>query len=258
MGEQRAVWIVGVLGILGIASLGAAAPAADSCAAPCDWGYGPTSGPPAWAARCCPVCSGPAQSPIDIAPAAVEPGDARTVEVRYGESHLELINTGHTIELASRLDPAANRLLLGDAELELAQVHFHSLSEHTFGGRHSPLEMHLVHRRTSYDLAVIAVMIEEGEENAVLAPAWTSLPVDATVPARTVVLDLRRLLPADLAHYSYHGSLTTPPCSEVVSWLVLRQPLTMSIAQIEAFRAVFAHNYRPVQPLNGRIVRTSP
>jgi carbonic anhydrase len=120
------------------------------------------------------------------------------------------------------------------------------------------MEMHLLHRRTSYDLAVIAVLIEEGEENTTLAAAWSGLPAEAATPARTVVLDLGRLLPKDLSHYAYSGSLTMPPCSEVVRWLVLRRPLTLSIPQIEAFRALFDHNYRPVQPLNGRAVQGSP
>lgn len=255
MSGRRAAWIVGLLGVIW---LGAAARAADSCSTPCDWGYGPTSGPPAWATRCCPICGGTAQSPIDIAPSEVEPGSSAALEARYGETHLEVVNTGTTIELENRLDPAVDTLRLGDAEFELTGIHFHSLSEHTVDGRHSPMEMHLVHRRTSYDLTVIAVMIEEGEENALLAPAWSALPADASAPPRTVVLDLRRLLPSNLAHYEYSGSLTTPPCSEVVHWIVLRQPLHMSIAQIEAFRAVFAQNYRPVQPLNGRVVRASP
>lgn len=255
MSGRRLAWMVCLPVAL---CLGSAARGADSCATPCDWGYGPTSGPAQWASRCCPVCDGPAQSPVDIDTASIEASDPVSVEAIYGETHLEVANNGHTIEIVSRLDPEANRLRLGDDELVLTGLHFHSLSEHTIDGRHAPLEMHLVHRRTSYDLAVVAVLIEEGEENSLLAPAWSSLPADAAVPPRTVVLDLRRLLPQDLAHYTYRGSLTTPPCSEVVRWLVLREPMTMSIAQIEAFRALFPDNYRPVQDLAGRVIRAVP
>lgn len=224
------------------------------CSAVCEWGYGPVDGPPRWGEICCPVCDGRSQSPIDIRPQEVVPGESGPLAISYRESHLEFSNNGHTLRAAYELADGENYLEVAGQRYPLSEFHFHSLSEHTIDGRNSPLEIHFVHRRTSYDVAVIAVLVEEGEHKPAFNPFWNSLPIDISVPSRTVVLDPQKLIPNKLAYYSYRGSLTTPDCSEVVTWYVLTQPMRMSSDQIEAFRAIFAENYRPTQPLNGRVV----
>jgi carbonic anhydrase len=242
--------------VLAVLMLASAQPstAAESCSDTCEWGYGPETGPPRWGEICCPVCDGHGQSPVDLRPAKAKPTDLGRLSPSYSESHLEFFNNGHTIEAADELEANDNFLEVGERRYDLTGFHFHSLSEHTIDTRHSPLEMHLVHRRASYDLAVIAVMIEEGEPNEEFAPMWNALPADEAIERRTVILNPKKLLPDSLEYFTYSGSLTTPNCSEVVTWFVLAQPIQMSLEQIEAFRAVFDGNYRPVQPLSGRTV----
>jgi len=233
----------------------AAQPASSAeCSASCDWGYGPEDGPTQWGDLCCPVCDGRGQSPIDIRPLDVTPGELGALTITYPESHLEFSNNGRTLEVSPELVSGEHFLEVGGLRYDLAQIHFHSLSEHTIDGRHAPMEAHFVHRRTSYDLVVVAVMIEEGEHRASFNPLWNSLPTDAGDDPRTVIFNPKKLLPRKLSYYSYRGSLTTPDCTEIVTWFVLTKPVNMSIEQIEAFRGIFSSNYRPTQPLNGRAV----
>jgi carbonic anhydrase len=234
----------------------APAPAQKICLPSCGWGYGSDKGPNEWGEACCPLCDGLRQSPINIMPGKARAAELPEITVSYRESHLELVNDGHTIKVTDELTPGANYIELGEQRYTFVDFHFHSLSEHTIGGRHSPLELHLVHRRTSYDLAVIAVLIDEGPENPAFAPMWNGLPATDAEPARTIIFDPGVMLPQSLGYYTYFGSLTTPICAEVVTWYVLKQPVLMSSAQLDAFRAIYDHNYRPLQPPNGRFVRT--
>jgi len=229
---------------------------AAACSAACDWGYGPENGPPSWSELCCPVCDGRNQSPIDIRTEDVVPGDLGSLTLTYRESHLEFSNTGHGLRVTYELEDGENYLEFGGQRYPFVDFHFHSLSEHTIDGRSAPLEIHFVHRRTSFDLAVIAVLVEEGEHKPAFNPLWNSLPADQSLEPRTVIFNPRKLLPNKLAYYSYRGSLTTPDCAEVVSWFVLKQAMNMSTEQIEAFREIFSANYRPTQSLNGRVVRS--
>lgn len=248
-----------VVVLLLVAGFSAPPVAAEGCSTSCSWGYGPKNGPQSWAEICCPVCAGRDQSPVDIRLETLVGDAQQSLVVKFRESHLEFVNNGHTLEASDQLAAGENHILVDDVRYDLAQFHFHSLSEHTIDGRHSPLELHFVHQRTSYDLAVIAVLIDEGEENPEFAAMWNSLPATPDVLPRTIIIHPRKLLPhGKLPYYTYRGSLTTPNCSEIVTWFVVSEPLTMSVEQIEAFRAIFSDNYRPVQPLNGRQVRGTP
>ena len=152
----------------------------------------------------------------------------------------------------------ADALALGDATFQLAQYHFHAPSEHTTGGDHFPMEMHLVHKAADGALAVVAVFIREGAHNAAFDPIWSNLPsqkgVETHYPA--VKVDVDALLPDARTTYRYDGSLTTPPCSEQVKWLVMSTPIELSREQIGTFTNIISGNNRPVQPLNGRTVLT--
>jgi carbonic anhydrase len=138
------------------------------------------------------------------------------------------------------------------------QYHFHSPSEHTVKGQHHPMEMHLVHKSADNKLAVIGVFIDEGAHNAAFDPIWSNLPdtKGEEVHVENVMVDVNQLLPASMESYRYDGSLTTPPCSEGVKWIVMTTPIQMSAEQINAFRAIISGNNRPVQPLNSRVVET--
>ena len=145
---------------------------------------------------------------------------------------------------------------MGDVSYQLVQYHFHNPSEHTLAGRRFPMEMHLVHRSSSGQLAVVGVLIEEGWRNLAIEPVWANLPRAKGVETHYehVKVDVDALLPAVRTSYRYDGSLTTPPCTEGVKWIVLTMPIELSAEQINTFTRVMHDNARPVQPLNGRAV----
>ncbi|MEQ9105250.1 MAG: carbonic anhydrase family protein [Rhodothermales bacterium] len=230
-----------------------------------DWSYDGETGPAQWASLCSPTCAGDRQSPVDIVTASVVDANAESeaepILFEYGETELTLFNNGHTIEEGDEHVEKENAITVGGTRFELLQIHFHSLSEHTIDGAHSPLEMHLVHRNEDARLAVIGVMIQEGAPNEALAAVWDQLPTLESSPHVEVHVDVEDVLPENRAYYQYDGSLTTPngsnpaaSCAEIVNWLVMKEAITMSADQIAAFQAIFDHNYRPVQPLNGRTI----
>ena len=147
-------------------------------------------------------------------------------------------------------------LELDGMRFELKQFHFHAPSENLIEGKSYPLEGHLVHANDRGELAVVAVMFEPGRANAALSLAWQVLPAKAGEShGLKEPVSAEQLLPAKRDYYRFSGSLTTPPCSEGVRWLVMKEPVQVSQAQIDAFKAVMHHpNNRPVQPLNGRLV----
>ena len=147
-------------------------------------------------------------------------------------------------------------LTFADRTYELKQFHFHTPSEHTLDGMHFPMEMHLVHASESGELAVYGVFFLRGEHNPMFDPIVQNLPAGPgdEVHVEGVAVDLADMLPETADCYSYSGSLTTPPCSEGVSWFVAMDPIEMSAEQIEAFTCRLRQNNRPPQPLNDRVV----
>jgi len=224
------------------------------------WDYGADHGPAHWAsldpanAAC---ASGTRQSPIDIVPGEVEraapPPGVTELRAGHRDHAADVVHNGHTVQVD---DPGADALTLAGEPYTLVQYHFHSPSENTVAGRQYPLEMHLVHRSAGGALAVLGVLVEEGAENAAFAPLWAQLPrhAGAQVHLDHVPVDVDAMLPRDRAAWRFEGSLTTPPCTEGVTWLVFAQPVPMSARQIADFRAVIHGNSRPVQPRNGRVV----
>ncbi len=193
-----------------------------------------------------------AQSPINISISeTVENTDLNGLEINYGTSEVNIVNNGHTVQFNTT---GKHSIMISDKTYELAQFHFHALSEHTIDGAHYPIEVHFVHRHSDTDYAVIGIMYEEGNENALLAEFLSDFPTSEGNYSSDKKIKLSSLLPDDLSFYYYSGSLTTPPCSEVVSWYVLKTPLTASITQIDQFSDILNHNFRPVMPLNGREV----
>ncbi len=220
------------------------------------WGYDDDNGPDVWADlrpeyRCCGF--GKHQSPIDI----VDPTHTRLppITFTYQSVPLNIRNTGRTIEVVY---PEGSWIQVGGTTYRLLQFHFHTPSEHTVDGKFAELELHLVHESADGTLAVIGVLIESGATNAAFAPFWDLMPAVSgeSVQIEEVVLNAYDLLPEAKHTYRYIGSLTTPPCSEGVKWLVLTTPIQLSPAQIAAFRAIFNRNNRPVQPLNARELLT--
>lgn len=165
----------------------------------------------------------------------------------------EILNNGRTVQITFK---EGNLLLVDGKSFQMKQLQFHSPSENALHGVDYPLEAHFVHADPKGNLAVLGVMFKEGPANPGLTKLWQQLPMEAgeSEPVTQKVLP-GEMLPAKRSYYRFSGSLTTPPCSEGVTWLMLKNPMTASKAQIEAFRkAVKGHNNRPVQPLNGRVV----
>ena len=219
------------------------------------WGYGDNEeGPANWKNLCdgFSACGGKAQSPIDIETGkAVNSKDLKPIVFDYGKSTVDIINNGHTVQFNVSGD---NKSTINGKDYKLLQFHYHTLSEHTVNGKHYPMEVHLVQKNNDKDYAVIGVMFKEGKENALLKKYLDKFPKKKGTYKSGESFDLNQLLPADKSYYHYKGSLTTPPCSEIVSWYVMKEPVEASKEQIEKFSEILHNNYRPVQPLNGRTI----
>lgn len=241
--------VIGI-GIAVLAFLGGAA-AADEA----HWGYEGEHGPEHWGAMApenaaCAV--GAQQSPIDIKGAVK--AELPALKVNWARADAMILNNGHTIQVDM---PAGSSLSRGDAVYELLQFHFHTHSEHLIDGEPSPMEVHFVHRNAATGgLGVLGVMMEEGGDNAAFAGLARAFP-DAAGTGAAITIDPNGLLPASLDHWVYAGSLTTPPCSEIVDWMVARMPIKVAPGDMAKFRALFPMNARPALPVNGRPIRSS-
>ena len=218
------------------------------------WGYSGATGPAHWG-EVSPTCKfGHAQSPIDITHSVLK--DLPALEFAYLPAALNLIDNGHTIQVNYA---SGSTLKIGDKSYELLQFHFHHMSETAIDGKHSPLEAHLVHTDRDGNLAVLAVLLQEGQSNPAVATTWANIPTEKekAVSPQNVQVDAAQLLPAKHRYYTFPGSLTTPPCTENVTWYVMVEPMTVSTAQIAKFAQLYPTDERPVQPLYGRIVLQS-
>jgi carbonic anhydrase len=217
------------------------------------WSYEGESGPEHWGdlspdfAAC---AKGVEQSPVDIPASA--PVNPANIGFNYQPKALEIFNNGHTVQV----DYAnSSWITLDGTNYSLVQFHFHAASEHAIGGAHAPLELHLVHKNIRGGLAVVGVLLKAGAENPAYAPIMQNLPTQVSQQStlvRGVTVDANQLLPAQRGYWRYNGSLTTPPCTEGVKWLVMTTPVELSEAQIAAFTNIFKSDARPVQPFNAR------
>jgi carbonic anhydrase len=194
--------------------------------------------------------TGKVQSPINIQDKQAKQSPRAALSIRYVPETAEVVNNGHTIQVNVQ---EGSTIQLEDGEYKLAQFHFHTPSEEKINGKPFPMEAHFVHKNDAGKLAVVAVFLKQGKENAALKDVFDHLPPkEGMTEALKSPVNLPAILPTQLAHYHYVGSLTTPPCSEDVSWQVLKTPVEISKAQIDAFHKLYKMNARPVQPLNGR------
>ena len=220
------------------------------------WGYEGEHGPAAWA-KLKPefgLCkTGERQSPIDIRGGLAV--NLEPVKFDYQDSPFSVIDNGHTVQV--NLQPG-NSIDIGGRKFELQQFHFHRPSEERIDGRQFEMSLHLVHKDAQGRLAVVALLFDEGPPHAVVQDVWNNLPLERgeARPARQP-LALTELLPDDRRYYTYMGSLTTPPCSEGVQWVVMRSPLSLTAEQIGLFSRIYPMNARPVQSASGRRILQS-
>jgi carbonic anhydrase len=233
--------------------VGVEAYAADA-AAP-HWSYSGETGPEHWGSEntSFAICGvGKHQSPINIEKAVVK--DLPELKFDYKESALKVTDTGHSFQVNA--ESGSGGLTVGDDHYEFVQVHFHEPSEERVQGKQYSMVAHIVHKNAKGELAVVAVLIRTGKTNEFLKPIFDNFPAKGTaetnVAGRTI--DIGKLLPKHHGYYTFDGSLTTPPCSENVRWFVLKSPVEASRAQLKQFSARYAHNNRPTQPLNSRVI----
>jgi carbonic anhydrase len=218
------------------------------------WDYSKAHGPKHWSEVSAICGKGQTQSPINI----VNPVKTKlpAISFSYQTSPLNVINNGHTIQ--NNYAPGSN-VIFESKTYELQQFHFHHHSETAINGKHTPMEAHLVHKDKDGNLLVVAVLLKEGEANSAVGTVLKNIGPEkgkANAPSG-VTIDAAQLLPVERGYYTYLGSLTTPPCSENVTWVVMVNPMTVSKDQIEAFAKLYPTNARPVQPLDGRKVEES-
>jgi carbonic anhydrase len=221
------------------------------------WSYGKHGGPAQWGEldKAFTTCKlGKLQSPIDIRGAKA--ADLPAIKFDYKPSPLKLIDNGHTIQV--NYAPGSS-IEVGGTRYELLQFHFHKPSEEKINGKSHDMVAHLVHRNADGKLAVVAVMLDKGGANPTIEAIWKNLPKEKEKESAVanVSVDAAKLLPADKGYYAFQGSLTTPPCSEEVRWLVLKTPVKIAEGEITAFGKLYPMNARPTQPLNGRAIEAS-
>jgi carbonic anhydrase len=221
------------------------------------WGYSGHGGPEHWGElsddfKMCML--GRNQSPIDLRTDTAFETKLPPIVFDYKSKAIEIVDNGHTEKVD--IDPGST-ITVDGIKFELKQFHFHTPSENRIDGKSFPLEAHFVHADQHGNLAVIALMFEYGPENKALKKMWDKMPKHAGEKhtCSMTAEDIDRLLPRDRSYYRYNGSLTTPPCSEGVRWLVLKTPVTVSEEQVRKFAKIMGHaNNRPVQPINARVI----
>jgi len=225
-------------------------------AGPAHWSYSGPGGPEAWA-RLEPEYSkcgtGSRQSPIDIRGGIAV--DLEPIRFDYRNSSFAVIDNGHTVQV--NVEPGNGITIMG-RRFELVQFHFHRPSEERVNGQQYEMVVHLVHKDAEGKLAVVAVLLDRGAAQSVVQTVWNNLPLEKGEELRAgTKIDLAQLLPSDRRYYTYMGSLTTPPCSEGVLWMVLKQPVQVSPEQLSIFSQLYPMNARPIQQGGGRLIKES-
>ena len=220
------------------------------------WSYEGASGPDKWgdldAANA--TCSiGSQQSPVDITSAVT--ARQPSLKINWSKHPETIVNNGHTIQLNV---PQGDTIQLGDRSFGLTQLHFHHPSEHLVDGKRFGMEAHFVHAAPAGGLAVVGVLIVPGKKNAVFGKIASKMPQEAGAPVSADLgIDLSRLLPAERGYYHYEGSLTTPPCSQSVDWIVLARHIEVAETDIARFAKLYPMNARPVQKIDRRFILKS-
>ena len=241
--------------VAGDANLDIAANAGQSLL-PTHWDYEGTAGPDAWGkmrpefSKC---ATGQRQSPIDIRGGIAV--DLEPIKFDYRPSAFSVIDNGHTVQV--NVEPG-NAITIIGKRYELVQFHFHRPSEERINGRQYDMVAHLVHKDVDGRLAVVAVLLDRGSAQAIVQSVWNNLPLEKGDEVRAGSrIDLAQLLPDDKRYYTYMGSMTTPPCSEGVLWMVMKQPVGVSVEQVPIFSRLYPMNARPIQQADGRLIKES-
>ncbi|MDD2884323.1 MAG: carbonic anhydrase family protein [Dechloromonas sp.] len=218
------------------------------------WDYEGVGGPENWAKidpanKLC--ATGERQSPIDIREGIRV--DLEPIRFNYRPSTFRIVDNGHTVQVAV----GDSSISLTGKTYELVQFHFHRPSEEKVDGQRFDMVAHLVHKSDDGQLAVVAVLLTRGTENPFIQTLWNNLPLEKNTPVAPpeTIINPETLLPEARNYYTYMGSLTTPPCTEGVRWLVLKQPVALSDEQIKIFSRLYRNNARPIQRTSERLIK---
>ncbi|WP_394239708.1 carbonic anhydrase [Vibrio astriarenae] len=214
-----------------------------------EWDYSVDRGPEHWGEHSSLCSEGKNQSPIDINSSVM--ADVDELKIDYQGQVTGLTNNGHTLEGSLN---GTNTLFVDGRQFELKQFHFHTPSENLLKSRQFPLEAHFVHANSQGNLAVVAVMFEQGNDSHELERLVEKVPMKVETVKLEQAFDVQGLLPSLDEYYRFNGSLTTPPCSEGVRWIVLKETKRLSEQQVITLNTAMGNNNRPVQPQNARLV----
>lgn len=222
------------------------------------WSYAGPNGPAHWGdldpayAEC---KNGKEQSPVDIRDAR-KSDELTVIRFEYKAGPLKIINNGYTAVRVNYAPGNGNFLIVGNKRYELTQFHFHHPSEELIDGKPYEMAIHFMHESSDGKIAGVVVLLKAGRASPTIQQLWQYMPripgKEKEIPG--VEVDPAGLLPRDVSYYKYMGSITAPPCSEGVLWFVLKSPMEISADQVNAFAALYPHDVRPVQPLNGRAI----
>lgn len=194
------------------------------------------------------------QSPIDIPVRKTRKFLSSDPVIRYTPFPLARVkNTGENLKVYAS---GSSHISIGGKRYELAQFHFHRTSEHAIQGKRAPMEVHLVHVASDGAIAVIGSLMEQGPASRALQPLWALTPESPSEVASTAMFDPRHLLPRlDSPYFTYSGSLTTPPFTVGLTWIVQKEAIRLSAQQLRAYAHIFEEeDARPLQPVGERTV----
>jgi carbonic anhydrase len=231
--------------------------AAAHAAHPPHWSYEGETGPQAWAKLAPEYAScgvGQRQSPIDIREGMKV--ELEPIGFEYRPSSFKVTDNGHTIQANVN---GWNSMRLQGRVFRLVQFHFHRPSEEMIDGKQFEMVVHMVHQDTQGKLAVVAVLVEVGARQPVLQTLLNNLPLEknSDIVVNSSSLDMNQMLPGDRRYFTYMGSLTTPPCTEDVLWIVMKQPVQATAEQLNLFSRIYPMNARPIQATAGRVIKES-
>ena len=221
------------------------------------FGYEGANGPKAWgnlSAAYIACKQGHVQSPINIRGARKEA--LPPIEFHYMDAPLKIVNNGHSVQV----DYAPGSwITVGDDKYELRQFHFHHPSEEHINGRGFDLSLHLVHANSQGKLAVVAILLEHGKANDAVRRIFDNFPQSEGQEEEVAgaPINASAFLPPTLGYYTFQGSLTTPPCTEGITWFVLKTPEEVSSYEVGAFAKLYPYDARPIQPTEGRTILES-
>ena len=220
------------------------------------WAYNGAGGPEQWGGmkpEFSACATGSRQSPIDIRSGVRV--DLEPIQFDYRPTGFRVVDNGHTIQVNVG---GGNSIEVQGRRYDLLQFHFHRPSEERIDGRQFDMVAHLVHKDPEGRLAVVAVLLDRGSAHPLVQTVWNNLPLEKnTEVAAGTSLDMTNLLPADRRYFTYMGSLTTPPCSEGVLWMVMQQPVPIAVDQVNVFSRLYPMNARPIQSASGRLIKQS-